>query len=352
MFSWSYRALGDSAARMFRLLGLHPGPDIAIAAAASLAAVPPGAARSQLAELTRAHLLTEHAPGRYSFHDLLRAYARELAHAHDDQDTRDAATNRVLDYYLHTAHHSATLMEPFHYPITLGPSPAGVAAGKPATAEEAMAWFSAEQSALVAAVKLSALFGPSTRAWQLAWTLSTYLLRRGLWNDQAQVCQRALSAARRAGDQTGEAQCLQRLAIGYAKSGRVTLSKPLLAEAVRLFEVIGDLPSQATTHRVLVWIADRHELPAEMLMHAKRCYELYVLAGHQAGQALALQDIGHAHAQLGNYDLAIAHCERALARDAGSGGTGLGGCRLGQPRLHPSPARRLPAGGRLLRARG
>ncbi len=85
VFSWSYRALGDPAARMFRLLGLHPGPDIAVAAAASLAAVPLGQARAQLTELTRAHLLTEHAPGRYAFHDLLRAYAGELTRVHDDQ---------------------------------------------------------------------------------------------------------------------------------------------------------------------------------------------------------------------------------------------------------------------------
>ncbi len=319
VFSWSYRALGDSAARMFRLLGLRPGLEIGFTAAASLAAVSPSEARSQLTELTRAHLLTEYAPGRYSFHDLLCAYARELTRAHDDQATRDAATDRVLDYYLHTAHHCAMLMEPFHYPITLGLPPAGVIVGQPATAEEATTWFSTEQTALVAAVKLSARTGPSTRTWQLAWTLSTYLLRRGLWNDQAQVCQRALSAARRAGDQLGEAQCLQRLALGYAKSGRITLSKPLLSEAVRLFEIIGDLPSQALIHRTLVWIAERQELSAEMLMHAQRCYELYVLADHQAGQALALQDIGHAHAQLGHYDLAIANCERALAamRQAG-----------------------------------
>ena len=109
VFSWSYRALPAAAARMFRLLGLHPGPDIALCAAASLAAVPPLAL---LAELTRAHLLAEHVPGRYAFHDLLRAYAGELARAHDDPGAQDAAVGRVLDHYLHTAHNAAVLMEP------------------------------------------------------------------------------------------------------------------------------------------------------------------------------------------------------------------------------------------------
>lgn len=86
-----------------------------------------------------------------------------------------------------------------------------------------------------------------------------------------------------------------------------------------MFEIIGDHPSQATTHRTLLWIAERQELPQEMLDHAQRCYELFVLADHQAGQALALQDLGRSHALLGNYDLAIAHCERALVAMRQSG---------------------------------
>ena len=84
VFSWSYRALSPDTARMFRLLGLHPGPDITAAAAASLAGIAPDRARVLLAELTRGHLLSEHRPGRYAFHDLLRAYATEQARDRDD----------------------------------------------------------------------------------------------------------------------------------------------------------------------------------------------------------------------------------------------------------------------------
>jgi DNA-binding SARP family transcriptional activator len=312
VFSWSYQALGDPAARLFRLLGLHPGRDISVASAASLAALPRGRAQAQLAQLTRAHLVNEHAPGRYALHDLLRAYASELADNHDDQAAQDAAVDRVLAHYLHTAHNAAKLMESLHYPVTLGAPPAEVVAGRPATAEEAMAWLATEQPAIEAAVQLAVRYGLSTCAWQLAWTLSTFLLRRGLWSDQAQICQRALSAARRAGDQIGEAHCLQRLGVGYAKSGRVALGKPLLTDALRLFEILGDRPSQAVTHRTLLWIADRRERGEEMLAHSQRCYELFALTGHRSGQALALQDLGRAHAFLGRYDLAIEYCERAL----------------------------------------
>jgi DNA-binding SARP family transcriptional activator/tetratricopeptide (TPR) repeat protein len=313
VFSWSYRALSDPAARLFRLLGLHPGPDIAAAAAASLAAVTPEQARVLLGELTGSHLLTEQAPGRYTFHDLLRAYARELAHLHDSSADRAAATHRVLDHYLHTAHNAAVLMEPFFNPVTLGPPPPEVMTGPPVTADEAVSWFATEQATLLAAIQLAGEAGLSTHAWQLAWALSTFLLRRGLWHEQVAACQAALAAARRAGDTVGEANALHRLAVGYAKSGRVAASAPLFRDALLLFEISGDHASQAIIHRHLSWIANRDQRPEDMLSHSLQCLELFRLAGHRPGEAIALQDVGHSHALLGNYDEAIAHCERALA---------------------------------------
>jgi len=96
VFSWSYRTLSTDAARLFRLLGLHPGPDITLAAAAGLAGIPAEQARLLLAELAYAHLLTEHSPGRYAFHDLLRAYATEQAHTYDSDHDRHAAVVRIL----------------------------------------------------------------------------------------------------------------------------------------------------------------------------------------------------------------------------------------------------------------
>src|SRR5262249_14009610 len=65
VFSWSYHALSSSAQRVFRLLGVHPGPDTGVDAAASLAALPRAAAHAALRALARAHLAQEHAPGRY-----------------------------------------------------------------------------------------------------------------------------------------------------------------------------------------------------------------------------------------------------------------------------------------------
>lgn len=312
VFSWSYRGIGIDAARMFRLLGLHPTPEFAVAAAASLAAIPPDAARAQLSELTRAHLLAEHLPGRYAFHDLLRAYATEQAHARENQDTRDAAVQRLLDHYLHTAHSAAMLMEPHLDPLPLIPPLPGVIAGAPATVEEAMSWFTAEHAALLAAVHQAASAGYGTYAWQLAWTLSTPLLRRGSWKDNAQAQHAALGAARRGGDAAGEAHARNGLALGYARSGRFRDAFPQFQHALRQFEAIGDRIGQARIHNSLTWLSEEEQRPGDALSHALRALDLYRAAEHRPGQAMVLNDIGYCHALLGHYQQAITYCEQAL----------------------------------------
>ena len=126
VFAWSYLRLSTPARRLFRLLGLHYGPDISTPAVASLAGMAREQIRPALAELARAHLVTERVPGRFAFHDLLRAYATELAGAHDSDDYRRAARRRMLDHYLHSAYRADELLSQFRdRPFTLADAEAG-----------------------------------------------------------------------------------------------------------------------------------------------------------------------------------------------------------------------------------
>src|SRR6266568_2807223 len=187
-----------AAARLFRLLGLHPGPDISAAAAGSLTGCARTSTRALLAELAGASLLTEHAAGRYAFHDLLRAYAAALARSLDADGECDAATRRMLDHYLHTAYSAAQFLLPDRDPIPLplaGPAP-GVTPERLGDHGQAMTWFTGEQPILLAAVEQAADAGLDSRAWQLAWTLDTYLYRRQR-DDLARTWQTALAAAGR-----------------------------------------------------------------------------------------------------------------------------------------------------------
>src|SRR5262249_29647381 len=185
VWSWPHRPLPPAGAGLFRLLALHGGPDIPAPAAASLAAVPTNTVRPVLAELTRASLLVEHTVGRYTFHDLLRAYATDLARRTDTDQQRRTAAVRMLDHYLHTGYIANRLLEPARDPITLTPPAPGVPPQRPADHQQALDWFTVEPPVLLAAVEHAAGTGFDTRTWQLAWTLVTFLDRRGHWHDWA-----------------------------------------------------------------------------------------------------------------------------------------------------------------------
>ncbi|WP_433364027.1 BTAD domain-containing putative transcriptional regulator [Actinoplanes sp. CA-142083] len=155
--SWSYAAVGPAAQRLFRLLSAHPGPDIALDAAAGLAGLPIPEARPVLRELCDAHLLTEHTPGRYAMHELLRAYAAELGRQHDGEGDREAAERRLLDHYLTTAGAAAELIEAEEH------------------CDRAVAWFGAELSPILGAVALARSTGRDDEAGRLARSLADYL---------------------------------------------------------------------------------------------------------------------------------------------------------------------------------
>ena len=188
-----------------------------VGAAASLAGSP-GPARAVLAELTRGHLLTEHRPGRYAFHDLLRAYAAELALDRDDDAGRRAAVGRMLDHFLHAACVAATLIDPFFAPESRHRRPGPSSARPPPPRRRCLV--RGRACHLAGRGPAGRRTGLAARAWQLAWALSTFLLRRGFWNDQALACEAGLDAARAVGDPAGEAHALLLLALGYARSGR------------------------------------------------------------------------------------------------------------------------------------
>jgi DNA-binding SARP family transcriptional activator/tetratricopeptide (TPR) repeat protein len=312
VFSWSYRALSPGAAGLFRLLGLYPGCDITAPAIASLAGLEVDRIRVLLAELTRANLLTEYRPFWYSVHDLLRAYAAELLAEHDNQETYEPALRRMLEHYLHTSHSAVVLMEPYFNSLTLPPLPGGVTVSALSSAGDAQSWFATEHASLLAAVHLAAEAGYDTITWQLAWAQSMFLLRNGSWNEQLMVQQIGLDAARRVGDQAGEAHLLHRLASGNAMAGRIDEADDLFRQALRQFQLLDDPANQAVILSSMTVLAGRRKRPEDALKYSLRAHDLFQLAGHRAGQALALNDIGYAHALIGNYHQALSYCHRAL----------------------------------------
>jgi DNA-binding SARP family transcriptional activator/tetratricopeptide (TPR) repeat protein len=314
VFSWSYQALTAPAARLFRLLGLHPGPDTSVAAAASLAGLPWPAARALLAELTRASLVREQAPGRYTFHDLLAVYAAELCRDTDPEEERQAATGRLLDHYTHTAHTADRLMNPARDPLPLplaGPA-VGTSPEQPADDGAALGWLTVELPVLLAAVRLTAEAGLDQHTWQLAWALDTFLHWRGHWHDRARVWQAAVGAADRLANPIAAAHAHRDLARADNRLGRYDEAHTQLGLALDLFAEAGDPVGQAHTHRTLASLSERQDQRDRALHHDQQALALFRAAGHRQGQADALNSVGWDYSLLGDHAQALAYCQQAL----------------------------------------
>jgi DNA-binding SARP family transcriptional activator len=312
VFSWSYRTLTPAAARLFRLLGLHPGPDLTAAAAARLAAVPLAQVRPVLAELTGANLLVEQPLGRYAMHDLLRAYATELAQCTDTDEQRHAAVHRLLDHYLHSGYSAARILDPHRDPITLTPPRAGVDAERPADREQAMTWFTAERAVMLAGVDRAVAAGFDTHAWQLAWALATFLDWRGYWHDNVATQYVGTLAADRVADHVAQSCAHRLLGSAYTKLGRLDDAAVQLQRARELSIAASDPIGQAHAYHHLAYAAERRGRFPDALHHAQQALDLYRAACHRRGQAYTLNTVGWYHALLGDHQQAVTSCRQAL----------------------------------------
>jgi DNA-binding SARP family transcriptional activator/transcriptional regulator with XRE-family HTH domain len=314
VFSWSYENLPADASRMFRLLALHPGPDIAVPAAASLAGTGLQQAGRLLHTLARAGLLTEHLPGRFTFHDLLRAYAAELVRGTDSDGERRAAAHRALDHYLHTAHTAAALSQLNREPLTLKPPRPGSVPEQLAGEDAALAWFKAENQILRAAIAQAVADGFDTHAWQLTCTLAPFVHRSGHWHQHewSIVLATALAAAQRQGDIAGQARVHWELGFIRTRLGRYDDALSHLSRALDMYRQLGNKAGQANSHLGLALLFDQQKHEAEAVRHAERALDLYRAAKYRAGQASALNAAGWYSTKLGQHQRALAYCQQAL----------------------------------------
>ncbi|MBU2667100.1 hypothetical protein KOI35_26690 [Actinoplanes bogorensis] len=377
VLSWSYRAVSAQAARLFRFLGLHPGVEVSVSAAASLSGDDPARVRPLLAELTAAGLADEHRPGRYAGHDLLRAFAAELG----APGPAGPATHRLLDHYLHTAHRAANLTFPSRSATVLAPAQPGITIDDTPDASHGAAWFTAEQEVLTAAVRHAAASGFDAHAWQLTWALATHLDRRGHWIELQTLAGEAADAARRLRDDRAQARSLRlqaraRLRLGDPHAAAGLLSRTLtfdtgpadrghayyalvevtleladtqgaeahLAKALDEFRTAGDAVWQANTLSLTGWLHVQARRYREAIAACREALGLQQRIGTPQEQAASLDSLGLAHHRLGDLDEATHFYGRAVGKFERSGDRhGLAGTLTRRAEVHDDADRAAAA---------
>jgi DNA-binding SARP family transcriptional activator len=319
VFSWSYRQLSAAPARAFRLIGLHPGEDLDVHAAAALTGTTTGQAGKMLSQLSRGSLIQVSGNGRYSLHDLLRAYAREQAAACDGDDQCRESLTGLFDYYLCAAAAAMDMLFPAeaHRRPLISPA-AAVLPPLPGQAE-ARAWLDQERANLVRVVVHCAGHGWPGHAARLAATLFRYLITGSHLPEGLTIYGQARHAAERSGDLAAEAEARNGLGGIGIRQGRFGDAACHYRAALECYRQCGDREGEARVlHNLGITEKNLNNLrsAADYYLEAIAAYSD---AGDHLGRARALSSLGGVEAELDRYDQASEHLQVALQalRDAG-----------------------------------
>ncbi len=310
VFDWSYRRLPPEQARLFRRLGLHPGPDMSLPAAAALAELPPADTRPLLAALAGAHLIEPTAGGRYRFHDLLRAYAADQARRYDTDGDRDQALEAVLAFYTHTARTAdrylyhlfpqipAVVAEPDHpHPI--------------ADFDEAWVWLSAEHADILAALQYAAEHRRDHHTIPLAHACR-FLCSTGSPRDWIHAHDVGITAAKRAGNRTQEATLLLGRGETASDLGWWDQARADLDDAAALAQQLDDLQLQVfcLNGRGLLLLRQGHFEEAVQLLEL--ALPLAKGSDSRRWEAVVEGNLSIAYLSIGLSQVALDHAERGL----------------------------------------
>src|SRR6476469_1771481 len=353
-FEWSYHSLAEPERRLFRLLGLHPGADFSIEAAAALDGRGGDETARSVRALVGGHLLERaETLDRYRFHDLIRVFATHCAESDEETATRQAASRRLASFYLASAVNANHRLYPSRLSADALPLEDAVEPVEPADTTQAKGWFDTERNNVLAMIHRAAADGHHGHAWRLTDAAVIFYDRHGYYEDSLSVQRVAARSARAAGDQVGEASSLMGIGRVYLAIGDHTEARRHLDSALGLVERIGhevgqvnvlsllgkletqrgDLSAALDLYRHSMKIAQRTDSeqglcwtsyrmgevlramdqPDRALVYLTRAQFLAERSGDQSAQASTMIEVGLVHHDRGDHASAAAHCTQALS---------------------------------------
>ncbi|MBO0867223.1 MAG: tetratricopeptide repeat protein [Micromonosporaceae bacterium] len=308
----SYQDLTADLGRAYRLLGLHPGPDIDLYAAAALLDTTLPEVGRMLEQLLDSHLLQEPTPGRYRFHDLTRAHAAHTATEEETERGRRMAIDRLLDYYRHTAAMATDAAQPYEHEHRPQVPPARTLSPALSDPAAALDWLDNELPNLLAAASYAADHGTPAHLLHLSTILHRHLRTRGRLHDAVTLHEQALAVARATGDQAAELDSLTGLGHIYRLQGRYQRATDHYHQALQLNRDTGNDPGEVDALTGLGHIHRMQGRYEPAVHHYQQALQLTRTTGHRPGELNALVGLGHTHRAQGRHGQAADHYQQAL----------------------------------------
>jgi tetratricopeptide (TPR) repeat protein/transcriptional regulator with XRE-family HTH domain len=313
VLSWSYRQLDDETARVFRLAGLHPGAHLDRYAIAALTGMTLGQAEQMLLSLAEGGLVQQGGPGRYSMHDLLREYARELSAEQDSESARRNALTALFDCYLHAAYAASAVMYPADSqrpPRVPAPATPLPPFADPAQAEE---WLDSELASLVAISGYAAANGWLVHATEMSAISYTYLHIGHHYTEAEAVHRQALEAAEIADDHSAAGTAMFGLADADFRQGRLQDAIERYQQALRRYQQADDRPGQIRARHHLSNTYQTVGQFGPAAAHLRLVLAFYRAVGDRVREVHVLDDLGLLYLRLGRYEQASRYLHRTLA---------------------------------------
>ncbi|MET8756748.1 BTAD domain-containing putative transcriptional regulator [Lentzea sp. NPDC004782] len=307
VFSWTFGCLSPAAARLFVLLGLHPGPDVTVPAATSLMAEP---AAEALDELARNSLINSQ-NDRYRLHDLMRSYAAEEAAQRLSAAERSEARQRIFDHLLHSALAAVAKSDPLRQPITTPPPAPGTVVLTFETTTDADHWFAAERAVFGPAVAAAGEAGLDGHVWRTVWAIRHFLLATGRWREGERLQRLAIAAALRAGDLEGQCRSRRGLVSFLVPEQEFEEAEHQLRTAVALDSQLGDLIGLSNDLRGVAYLLGRQGRYADALEPLSRALEVASTSNDRIEIASVAASLGFVHHELGDHEEAVIWAVRA-----------------------------------------
>jgi tetratricopeptide (TPR) repeat protein len=309
VFSWSCRALPDHEGRAFRLLGSHPGSEFGPNAVAALLDVSPAYATNVLRSLARKHLLLDLGCGRFGWHDLLHAYARELSDRTRTVEDRQAAMARLYDHYLHSADLAGRIVMPHRLRFPLEGQ--GAALPRMQSRDDALRWLDLERRNLET---MCAIDDPALdrRHWQLAYTLRDYYFLTKARDGWLSTHQKALAACVRVGDSLAEARTRNNLGMVLVEMGDLDEGAKHYRRARELFEELGDGHGRSNALVNEAAVLRRRGDFAAALRNQELALKWYRKGGAHRNVGITLRGKALVEMELGRFTDAVEHAGEAI----------------------------------------
>ena len=311
LFDSSYARLAPGEARMFRLLGSHPGPAIGAQAVAVLAALEVPSARRFLDRLAEEHLLVKVAPDRFRMHPLVHDYAAHRAHGEEDPAERLDAVTRALEWYAAMADMADRLV----LPVTARLAVDLPAVQRPASwdREQALRWLRSERATLSAAQRMAVDEGMHTLV--ISFAVSSRHLgtgHRSWWPEALAATSRGIEAATVSGDPAAEGFLRVLRGHQHQAVGDLTAAEADFREVLQRAEESRD---QVLRRRAVAGLGRLREVQRrydEAATFYQKMLEATREEGELAAQAVALGNLCRVHVPLGKFDRAWQYGQEAL----------------------------------------